>query len=170
MAGGRECAGGVCSDGLRRRAVQEAEDASLQVLHVDLVVSGSPHARDAGPRTGRRLDLTGNLRGVAATEFTPSYRRATLPQASLANLGFSLSVVAWVQGAGGWWLVGGMLLGAVVPFTLIVIMPVNKRLLDPTLDKRSAEAAQLLSRWGRLHAVRSIGSVLALLIFVSKRM
>ncbi len=91
-------------------------------------------------------------------------------QASLANLGFGLSVLAWVQGASGRWLVGGVLLGAVVPFTLIVITPVNKRLLDPMLDKRSAEAAQLLSRWGRLHAVRSFLSVLAFLIFLSTRM
>ncbi len=93
-----------------------------------------------------------------------------LLQASLANLGFGLSVVAWVQGASGWWLLGGMLLGAVVPFTLIVLMPVNKRLLAPTLDKRSAEAARLLSRWGRLHAVRSVLSVLALLLFLSTRL
>jgi hypothetical protein len=107
---------------------------------------------------------------LAATEFPPSYRRATRMQASLANLGFGLSVLAWVQGASGWWLIGGMLLGAVVPFTLIVIMPVNKRLLDPTLDKQSAEVAQLLSRWGRLHAVRSVLSVLALLTFLSTRM
>lgn len=107
---------------------------------------------------------------LAATEFPPSYRRATLMQASLANLGFVLSVVAWVRGASLWWLVGGTFLVAVVPFTLIVIMPVNRRLLDPTLDKRSAEAAQLLSRWGRLHAVRSLLSLLALLIFLSARL
>ncbi len=107
---------------------------------------------------------------LAATEFPPSYRRATRMQGSLANLGFGLSVLAWVQGASGRWLVGGILLGAVVPFTLIVITPVNKRLLDPMLDKRSAEVAQLLSRWGRLHAVRSFLSVLAFLIFLSTRM
>jgi hypothetical protein len=53
-------------------------------------------------------------------------------------------------------------LGAVIPFTLIVILPTNKQLLSPTLDRRSAEAGQLLARWGALHAVRSVLSALAL--------
>ncbi len=106
---------------------------------------------------------------IAATEFPPSYRRATEMQASLAILGCVLSIVAWFTGASIRWAIGGTLLGFVVPFTLLVIMPVNKRLLNPTLDKRSVEAAQLLARWGRLHAVRSVLSVLALLIFLSAR-
>jgi hypothetical protein len=44
---------------------------------------------------------------------------------------------------------------------LIVILPTNKRLLDPTLDRGSPEAAALLERWGRLHAVRSVASGVA---------
>jgi hypothetical protein len=98
---------------------------------------------------------------LAATEFGPSYRRATLLQASLAALGFTAALVAWIQGRGVLVLVGGLLLGAVIPFTLLVLLPTNKRLLDPGLDRRSAEAAALLDRWGRLHAVRSVVSGLA---------
>jgi len=63
-------------------------------------------------------------------------------------------------------MVGGVLLGSVIPFTLIVILPTNKRLLSATLDKRSIEAARLLTRWGKLHAVRSVLSGLALLLFL----
>jgi hypothetical protein len=62
--------------------------------------------------------------------------------------------------------VGGLLLGSVIPFTLIVILPTNKRLLSVTLDKRSIEAERLLARWGKLHAVRSVLSGLALLLFL----
>jgi Domain of unknown function (DUF1772) len=62
--------------------------------------------------------------------------------------------------------VAGLIVGLVIPFTLIVILPTNKRLLDPTLDKRSAEADSLLARWGRLHAVRSALSGLALLLYL----
>ena len=103
---------------------------------------------------------------LAATEFAPSYRRATVMQATCAAVGLLCSVAAWLAGASFWWLVAGVLLGSVIPFTLIVILPTNKRLLEPTLDKRSAEAEQLLSRWGRLHAVRSVLSGLALLLFL----
>ncbi len=62
------------------------------------------------------------------------------------------------------WLAGGLLLGAVIPFTLIVILPTNKRLLDPSLDKDSQLAEQLLQRWATLHAVRSALSLLVFLL------
>src|SRR5271169_6206291 len=103
---------------------------------------------------------------IATTEFAPSYRRATVMQATLAALGLLFSIAAWLAGATFWWLVAGVLLGSVIPFTLIVILPTNKRLLSPTLDKRSIEAERLLTRWGRLHAVRSVLSGLALLLFL----
>ena len=98
---------------------------------------------------------------LAATEFGPSYRRATLMQASLAAVGLAAALVAWVQGRGMTVLLGGVLLGAVIPFTLVVILPTNTRLLDPGLDRSSPEAATLLGRWGRLHAVRSVLGALA---------
>jgi len=98
---------------------------------------------------------------VAVAEFGPSYRRATLMQASLAAVGLAAALVAWIQGRGLLVLLGGLLLGAVIPFTLVIIFPTNKRLLDPGLARGSAEAAALLDRWGRLHAVRSVLSVLA---------
>ena len=103
---------------------------------------------------------------LAATEFAPSYRRATVMQASCAGLGLLSSLAAWLAGASFWWLVAGVLLGSVIPFTLIVILPTNKRLLSPTLDKRSIQSGRLLARWGRLHAVRSVLSGVALLLFL----
>jgi uncharacterized membrane protein len=101
---------------------------------------------------------------LAATVFGPSYRRAAVMQASLAALGFLAAVTGWVQHGALPVLVGGVLLGLVIPFTLIVIAPTNKRILDPTLDRDSAEAAALLARWGQLHAVRSVASGLAFVL------
>ncbi len=103
---------------------------------------------------------------LAVTFFSSSYRRATVMQATLAVLGFLSSILAWVAGANVGWLIGGILLGSVIPFTLIVLMPTNKRLLDPSLDRKSEQARELLFRWGRLHAVRSVLSFLALAIFL----
>jgi hypothetical protein len=93
---------------------------------------------------------------LAIKEFGPSYRRAAVMQGGLAVVGLLAGLVAWYQGSGAGWLVGGVLLGALVPFTLIVIMPTNRRLLDPRLDSSSSEARELLARWGRLHAVRTV--------------
>jgi uncharacterized membrane protein len=87
-------------------------------------------------------------------------------QASLAILGFLLSILAWLEEANVWWLVAGLLLVSAVPFTLIVVMPTNRQLLDPSLDKKSDRATRLLRQWGKLHAVRTILSTLALLVFL----
>ena len=103
---------------------------------------------------------------LAATEWAPSYKRATVMQAPLAVFGFACAVGAWLSGANVWWLIGGVLLGLVIPFTLGVIMPTNRRLLSPELDKGSEEARQLLERWNRLHMVRSVLSAVALVIFL----
>jgi hypothetical protein len=98
---------------------------------------------------------------LAVTEFRPSYRRGALIQATLAAVGGLAAIGAWAAGRGVVVLVGGLLLGAAIPFTLIAIMPTNKRLLDPALDASSPETAALLARWGRLHAFRSAAGVLA---------
>src|SRR5713101_4596399 len=103
---------------------------------------------------------------VAAAEFPPSYRRASVMQATLAAMGLVSSIAAWLAGAIFWWVTAGALLGSVIPFTLIVILPTNKQLLNPALDRRSPEAGHLLARWGTLHAVRSVLSALSLLLFV----
>ena len=103
---------------------------------------------------------------TAATEFPPSYRRASIMQATLAAIGLLSSLAAWFAGATFWWAIAGVLLGSVIPFTLLVILPTNRELLSPTLDKRSAQTAYLLARWGRLHAIRSVVSVVAFLLLV----
>ena len=103
---------------------------------------------------------------LAIKEFAPSYHRATVVQVSLAVIGFLTAVAVWLIHGDFWWLVGAVLLVAVIPFTLLVIFPTNKKLLDPLLDKNSELASVLLVRWGRLHAVRSLLSLLAFLIFL----
>jgi len=104
---------------------------------------------------------------LAATVFGPSYRRATVMQASLAALGFVSALVAWFTSGSLAWLVGGIVLVSIIPFTLLVIMPTNRQLIASTLDRSSSKTRELLVRWGRLHAVRSALSLVALVIFVA---
>ena len=104
---------------------------------------------------------------IAVTEFRPSYRRGTVMQASLAVLGLIASILAFVLDRDLQVLVAGLMLGSVVPFTLLVIFPTNKKLLDPSLEPASSDARALLVRWGRLHAVRTAVSLLAFGLFVA---
>jgi hypothetical protein len=101
-------------------------------------------------------------------EFAPSYKRGAIMQASLALLGCVAGVIGGWQHGDTAVVVAGLLLGSVVPFTLLVIFPTNKRLLDPTLNPGGAEATYLLARWGRLHAVRSFLASVAFLIFLAR--
>ena len=87
-------------------------------------------------------------------------------QTSLAVGGFLAGVAAWLSNGSWWWLVGGIILVAMIPYTLIVILPTNKKLLDPSLVQNSELASALLVRWGRLHAVRTVLGLVAFLIFV----
>jgi uncharacterized membrane protein len=103
---------------------------------------------------------------LAVTEFGPSYRRATRMQASLAIVACLSAFSSWWTGRELAWLVGTILIGSVVVFTLIVMMPTNAKLVDPTLDRSSEAARQLLVLWARLHAVRTVCSLTALLIFL----
>ena len=103
---------------------------------------------------------------LAVTEFGPSYRRGTVMQVSLAALSFLASLGGWIISSNIVWLIGGILIVTVIPFTLIAILPINKQLLHPSLDRNSKLASDLLKRWGKLHAVRSALSTTALLVFL----
>ena len=103
---------------------------------------------------------------LAVTEWRISYKRGTVMQASLTIVGSLLGFTSWWIGKDAAWLLGGMLLFAVIPFTLVAILPTNKELESANLDVSSAKAEQLLRRWGALHAVRSGLGLLAFLIFL----
>jgi hypothetical protein len=104
---------------------------------------------------------------LAATVFGPSYRRAAVMQIIFALAAAIGGISAWFLGAPRLWFVGAVLIFAVIPFTLIVIMPTNKKLLDPALDRTSEVTHQLLLDWGKLHAVRSILALGASVVFLS---
>jgi uncharacterized membrane protein len=103
---------------------------------------------------------------TAATVWAPSYKRATVMQASLAIVSFLAGVLAWLLGGGIVWLVGAVLIGLVVPFTFIAVMPTNHQLLAPGRDLASVETRALLEEWGRLHAVRSALSLVASVVYM----
>ncbi len=102
---------------------------------------------------------------LAVTEFAASYRRhMVLP--ALAFLGFLSAAATWLMGSSAWWLVGGIILVINIPFSLIKILPINKQLLNPALDKDSPYTVQLLIQWGKLHRVRSLLGLISFLIFL----
>jgi len=103
---------------------------------------------------------------IAARQWAPSYRRATWMQASLAVVAGGTGLVLWLHGHGSLWGVGALLILAVVPVTLVIIFPTNKRLLEPGRDLRSSETRALLQRWAHLHAIRSVLGLAASVVYI----
>src|SRR5437588_7287795 len=103
---------------------------------------------------------------IAATVWAPSYKRGTLMQAPLAIVSFLGGMASWLLGGGSGWLVGAIIILAVVPFTLTVIRPTNNQLLAQSRDPAASETRALLVRWGALHGVCSALSLLASVIFL----
>src|SRR5271155_1120040 len=102
----------------------------------------------------------------AVREWRPSYRLGTFIQGPPALIGSIAALVSWWFERRAGWLLGGIVLFLVIPFTFLVIFPTNIRLESAELDLRSEEAGQLLRRWGWFHAVRSVLSIAAFLIFL----
>jgi hypothetical protein len=101
---------------------------------------------------------------VALQEFRPSYRRAASQQGAWAIVCFLCGVSLALLTQNWLWLLGGVLVGAVVPFTLIFIMPTNRLLLDESNQLDAQRLDSLLAKWARLHAARTVLSVLGFLV------
>jgi hypothetical protein len=102
----------------------------------------------------------------ALAEWKPAYKRGFAMQAPLAIIGFLLGLIAWWQ-TGDWrWLLGAALLIANWPFTLIVIMPTNNRLMATTPEQAGPDSRKLIETWGTLHAVRTALGFLATAVFL----
>lgn len=103
-------------------------------------------------------------------QFRASYPRAVRIMPALA-------AVAGVSSIGAWWmsrrrltryLIGGIAIGAVIPFTFAAMMPINKRLLDKSTALGALEARGLLDKWSSLHNVRTLLAVVALVALLPR--
>ena len=89
-------------------------------------------------------------------------------QATLALVGLAAGLAAWYVLRDAWVLSGALLLGSVVRYTLIVVRPTNQLILQPSLDATVPEKMRLLNRWGKLHAARTVASLSAFLLLLTR--
>jgi hypothetical protein len=99
-------------------------------------------------------------------EWKPSYARGFAMQASLALASALFGLLAFWVTRDWRWLAGGTLIFANWPYTLIAILPVNKRLEATPPDGANAETRALIEAWGRLHAGRSALGAAATLLYL----
>ena len=99
-------------------------------------------------------------------EWKPAYKRGYMMQASLAVAGGLFGFVAYFNAPDWRWLLGAVVLLANWPYTIFVIMPTNRRLMDTPPEAATAETRRMLEQWGALHAGRSALGLVATLIFL----
>jgi hypothetical protein len=89
-------------------------------------------------------------------EWKPAYQNGTRMQAPLAILGFVLGAAAWWQSGVPVFLVAALAMIANIPWTLLVIFPINAKLVTTLPESANADTVTLVVRWGQLHAVRTM--------------
>jgi hypothetical protein len=100
------------------------------------------------------------------TEWKPAYKRGYIMQAGLAVAGGVFGLVAYFSALDWRWLLGALVLLANWPYTIFVITPINRRLMDTPSEAATAETRRMIERWGALHAGRSALGLVATLIFL----
>jgi len=104
--------------------------------------------------------------GDALRQWKPSYKRAAIIQALLAMGSSILGLIAWWKSGNTGWLLAALAIGANWPFTMMVIMPVNKTLLATDPEQVDVSTQSDLKLWGRLHHVRTGLGILAVILFI----
>ena len=88
-------------------------------------------------------------------EWKPAYKRGYMMQASLVVIGGVLGLGAFLGTLDWHWLLGALILLANWSYTILVIMPTNRRLMETSLEAPTIETRQMVRKWGFLHAGRS---------------
>ena len=99
-------------------------------------------------------------------EWKPAYKHGFAMQAPLTVIGFLLGMVAWWDTDQWLWLIGAVILIANWPYTLIRIMPTNKKLTSTAPVSAGPESRALIEKWGWLHGVRTALGFAATIAFL----
>lgn len=92
-----------------------------------------------------------------------AYKRGFIMQSALAAISGLFGIAAFFVTYDWRWLLGAALILANWPFTLYVIMPTNRQLMETPDDDANFQTRALVQQWGWLHMVRSVLGTLAVL-------
>jgi len=64
-----------------------------------------------------------------------------------------------------WWLIGSVILQISGPYTILVLMPVNNRIMAEGADIDTDQMTRDLGSWGRLHLPRTLNAGAIFVLF-----
>lgn len=88
--------------------------------------------------------------------FTPMFQHANRMQPLLGGVVALLTLVVSFM-TGNWiWFIAALIMQAIGPYTIFVLMPLNRRLMAEDADPDSPALLADLKSWGSLHLVRTL--------------
>ncbi len=100
-------------------------------------------------------------------QWKPSYARGFAMQASLAVISALSGFLASWQLQDWRWSVAAVLMLANWPYTLLVMLPTNKRIEAWPPEQANSESRALVVSWGWMHAVRTALGLAATAIYLA---
>ncbi|MBN8540449.1 MAG: DUF1772 domain-containing protein [Deltaproteobacteria bacterium] len=99
-------------------------------------------------------------------QWAPSYKSGFIMQSTLAMLSGVAAIYTFTQTQDWRWALGAVLILANWPYTLLVIMPTNLKLLATKDADINSTTVDLIRHWGKLHAVRTVLGLSATVVFL----
>jgi len=103
---------------------------------------------------------------VAIEVFKPFFDKTHILVLILSIFITILALVYSIFTGNLWWVGVSLLLHLNGPYTLLFMMPINKRLMDKNVDAGSEKTAEDFKKWGELHLVRTVLNGIIFLAFV----
>jgi hypothetical protein len=104
--------------------------------------------------------------GPMLAQWKISFAAGIAIQGALAIVTGLAGLLAWWLNRDARWMIGGLLMLANWPWTLVMIAPVNAALNATAPEAASATSMGLIAQWGQLHTVRTALGLCAVLIFI----
>ncbi len=98
---------------------------------------------------------------IAQTFFPLMYGLAAPMQITCALGGTVAGLIQWYLSDDFLWAIGAIFLVMVIPYTLVVLRPINDQLLNPDVQRTTSETENLLKQWASRHWIRSIAGGLS---------
>ena len=96
----------------------------------------------------------------------PSYQRGFNIQGSLAAVTAVAGAAAYVQSGKWLWLVGALAMFLNWPYTMLCLIPTNKKLLAIPLESSGPDTRRMIEWWGRGHLLRGFLGAMAVALFL----
>ncbi|MCY6383352.1 DUF1772 domain-containing protein [Hoeflea prorocentri] len=113
--------------------------------------------------------MMASSRETAVGYFKPFFHKSNHLQLGLSIAVLLVSLAVSYLSRNWWWFTGAVILQVSGPYTIIVLMPVNRRIMAEGADIHSDQMSDDLGRWGRLHLPRTLiaGAIFILFAYLA---